>query len=337
MRDYIDHAMRDAGRIELRHQDGDRWISGLFDDADALRMEIGRRSDRGNLFTTINAPVLMPTSNAMHDRALGDADIALHTRIVFDFDPVRPKGLPSTDVEMGAALSARDRLAAALSSCGWPQPAMAMSGNGAHALYRCRLKASPELTEMLTLMYRGMQGDFSTDDVDFDVTVRNPARIWRLYGTTNRKGSPTLDRPHRVAQIAIPGRWEAVSPQQVERLADMYENRGAPQQDRHRAPVRVEGSGAYATLDAAAWFKAHDSYRRRVERDMHAVRCPWETEHSNLDSDHSTSTVVWEAIDRCWPNFRCLHAHCDGRGIRDVMSLWGDADDHCATAWRAAR
>ena len=334
MRDYLDHAMHDAGRIELRHQDGDCWISGLFDDIGALRMEIRSRAGSGNLFTTINAPRLMPVSNAMHDRALADADIALHTRLVFDFDPIRPIGTPRTDAEMQAAVAARDRLVAALLAIGWPQPATAMSGNGAHAVYRWRTPVCSTTTEMLACLYRGMKRDFGTYDVDFDTTVRNPARIWRLYGTVNRKGAPTPARPHRAAVAQIPGRWGAVSPQQVERLASGYAR--IPQQPQQRTIVRVDGSGDYSTLDAAAWFKGHGHYRRKIGDVMHAVRCPWEAEHSTVDGEHSTATVIWEAIGRCWPNFRCQHAHCDGRGIHDVMSVWGDADDFCVRTWRAA-
>jgi len=66
------------------------------------------------------------------------------------------------------------------------------------------------------------------------------------------------------------------------------------------------------------------------------VRCPWDHEHSTADGENSTATVIWEATDKCWPNFRCLHAHCDGRGIRDVMSLWAEADGFCAKTWGAA-
>jgi len=145
MRDYIDHAMRDAGRIELRHRIGDRWVSCLFDDIGALRLEIKSRATAGNLYTTINAPRVVPASNAMQDRALTDADIVFHTRLMLDFDPVRPKGVPSNDAELRAAVRARERMVAAL---GWPQPALAVSGNGAHALYSCRMPASPETSEI---------------------------------------------------------------------------------------------------------------------------------------------------------------------------------------------
>lgn len=43
------------------------------------------------------------------------------------------------------------------------------------------------------------------DQVGVDVTVFNPARIWKLYGTMARKGDSTPDRPHRKSYIQIKG------------------------------------------------------------------------------------------------------------------------------------
>ena len=334
MRDYLDHAIRDAGRIELRHHIGDRWLSGMFDDPGALRSAIAERADAGNLYTSVNAPRQLTVSNSMSDRALSDSDIAFVVRLPLDFDPDRPAGTPSTDGELAAAVAQRNRLVQALASLGWPTPATAVSGNGAHALYRVRLPADSSTKEMLTAVYRGLKSDFGTPEVQFDTSVRNPARIWRLYGCVNRKGTPTLDRPHRAAVARIPARWEAVSPRQVEALAASYARQ--PTQAPPRPAPRVDSDGDFSTLDVAGWFAAHGHYRRPLGSGMHAVRCPWEIEHSNVDDDSSTATVAWEATGRCWPNFRCLHAHCDGRGIRDVLALWGDADALCSRSWGAA-
>jgi hypothetical protein len=224
----------------------------------------------------------------------------------------------------------------ALLALGWPLPATALSGNGAHALYRVRLPVNDTNRAILRVLYMGMKGDFGTIFSDFDTTVRNPARIWRLYGSINRKGTPTPDRPRRAAQVRIPARWEAVSPQQVEQLANGYARKPAPQMQPVRSTARISGSGDYSTLDVVGWFQARGYYRRELERDKHAVRCPWESEHSTIDHECSSATVVWESTDRVWPNFKCSHAHCDGRGIRDVLELWGDADAFCARTRRAA-
>lgn len=334
--DYVEHLLRDAGRVELRHDSGTGvWQSGVFTDGTLLRDEIRRRAGVGNLYTSVNAPRLMPVTNAMGGRALGDDDIAFHTRLLFDFDPARPRGVPSTDAELHDATTARDRFVASLLGLGWPMPATAVSGNGAHAVYRCRMPATTETAEALTTVYVGMKQDFSTDAVKFDTTVRNPSRIWRLYGSLNRKGTPTDGRPHRLATVTLPHRWNAVSLRQVMALASAYARRRKPVEQatgRTYGPA-PKGHGDYSTLDVAAWFRAHGSYRRPLGDGKHAVACPWDHEHSTVDPDHSTATVVWDAHERVWPNFKCQHDHCQGRGIRDVLALWADADHYCARRW----
>ena len=215
MADYLALAMRDAGRIELRHQDGGRWRCGLFDDLLLLREAVDRLAGSGNLYATLNAPRIMAAPNTLTGAALRDDDIAHVVRLPFDFDPVRPRGVASTDAELAAALTARDGCIAALSGLGWPAPATAISGNGAHALYRCRLRAGEVTAAALRAVYHGLREDFSTGEVVFDSTVCNASRIWRLYGTTNRKGEATPERPHRVASIDIPSRWDAVAPRKL--------------------------------------------------------------------------------------------------------------------------
>ncbi|MCB0067972.1 MAG: hypothetical protein KDD77_12505 [Caldilineaceae bacterium] len=338
--DWLDAAMHDTGRVELRHEHDGRWTSGLFDDMNVLRAEVCRRAGSGNLFTSLNAPRIVRAVNSMGSSALTDGDIAFHVRLPFDFDPVRPKGQPSTDAELDAALVARDRLVATLHSLGWPMPALACSGNGAHAVYRCRLRACDETREVLRVLYTGLHLDFNSEAVEFDRTVRNAGRIWRLYGTVNRKGTTTAVRRHRLATVTIPGRWEGVSPGQVEQLASSYVCRVIAAPSHTAAPARgissVKGHGDYGTLDVAGWLRAHGLYRRSLGGGKHAVRCPWDHEHSTVDPDHSTATVVWEAEGRRWPTFHCAHAHCAGRGIHAVMELLGDADAHCARPWRTS-
>ncbi len=188
---YIQQALADAGIIELRiHTGGERWISGLFDSASALNAAVEKHA-ANNIYATLNRPRSMPVTNAMGTKALCDEDIECVVRLPFDFDPARPRGEPSTDAELALAILRRNALIAMLTGLGWPQPATAISGNGAHALYRCRLPNSDATRGMLTALYRGLRHDFADETVSFDPTVRNPSRIWRFYGTVNRKGTPS--------------------------------------------------------------------------------------------------------------------------------------------------
>jgi hypothetical protein len=270
----------------------------------------------------------------MRGAAAKDDDVEIITRLFFDFDPVRPADTPSTEKELRTALEARNQLVATLHSIGWPLPLHARSGNGYHAQYRTELPNRPEVREMMRTLYMGLKHDFSNDRVDFDSKVRNPARICTLYGTTKRKGTPASDRPHRKSTVWIPEKWELVNERLIETLANEYAKKGKT--ERAYAPLphpTINGSGDYHSLNVVKWFDVHGHYKRPAgETGKHYVTCPWVNEHSSQDDPLKTDTVIWES-DGGWPGFHCSHYHCEGRDVRDVMMLWGDADCYCSQAW----
>ena len=71
-----------------------------------------------------------------------DQDILRRAWFLTDFDPVRPAGIAATDAECQAALARRDEAVAFLRTLGFPDPILAMSGNGGHALWRVDLPAT---------------------------------------------------------------------------------------------------------------------------------------------------------------------------------------------------
>lgn len=78
---------------------------------------------------------------------------------------------------------------------------MADSGNGAHLLYRLDAPNTPEVTDAVKRATVAVASRCATHDVAIDLTVFNPARIWKLYGTMSGKGDSTPERPHRRSQI----------------------------------------------------------------------------------------------------------------------------------------
>lgn len=337
---YLRRLFEDSGTVELRHQHGDRWESGLFDDEHAARLAIRERYRTGNLYTTMNRPHPRPrpASNAFGCAALTDADIAEYRHLLFDFDPVRPTGIPSTDAELAAAIAARDRFVRSLLARDWPLPLHGMSGNGAHAVFRVKFTADAAARQMLANLYAGLRLEHQTPEVSFDATVRNPSRIWRLYGCRNRKGESTTERPHRRATCTIPPTWQIVTLKQVEILAASLAPHVAVEQQQRQRVILADfrpGAGDYTTLDIAAWFAAHESLLRPLGGGKYAVRCPWAAAHSVVHGPLDTSTVIFENTGTGWPAFHCSHAHCEGRDVRAVMALWGDADRYCARTWRS--
>jgi len=255
---YLESLFRDVGVVELRHQDGDKWTSGYFDDLEKLLAVARKLSHEGNLFTSLNTPKFRPATNQMNGRALKNEDVLRHARLFFDFDAVRPKDTSSTEAELCEAIAAASNAEKFFTALNWPRPARAVSGNGAHLQYRVALPNDETTTELLRTIYSGLKSDLATDRVLFDSTVRNAARICVLYGSTKRKGLPTEDRPHRQSQIEIPNPWRQVTRKQIESLAKYYTRKKIkivlP------VPTRgsfVAGNGDYKSLDAVAWFRSH--------------------------------------------------------------------------------
>ena len=156
---YLAHAFTDAHVLELRIQ-RERWESGLFDSYSAL-MNTVEQNTAHNCYVTLNRPSATGVTNRMGTHALRDTDMSRIVRLPFDFDPARPIGQPSTDAELDLARRRRNAFVAMLLGLGWPQPATAMSGNGAHAIHRCLLPNSEDTRDMLAALYRGLREDFS--------------------------------------------------------------------------------------------------------------------------------------------------------------------------------
>jgi hypothetical protein len=329
---YLAELLADCGRLELRRiavdrrQNRFRW----FDDIQALWSQARRWSGEGiALFTTINQPV----DDAKRNRGLRDDAVSHYRRLLFDFDPERERGCNSTDEQLAAAVAMRDDFVQRMHAAGWPEPALAVSGNGAHAIYRVDVEVAPERVAEIRDFYRGLAARLRGAGVVFDTTTYNPARLCRLYGAVNRKCPGQEGMPQRVATVSMPPDYRVV-PERALRLAmDMYKVAVPVKTLRQASPVRVIGKGDYRTLDAVEWFQSKGLYLGHVRDNMHAVTCPWEHAHSM--SGGFGESVIFEGQGDDWPGFYCNHNHCQGRQIRQVIDHFGDADTFCREVFRA--
>lgn len=336
-RRYVERALADNGVVELRHQLGKWWTSGWFDNVDDLLACARELCHSGNLFISQNRSGPRVASNTMNGLPVRDEDIQFFTRLFLDFDAVRPKGCSSTREELQAVIDQADICRQFLRAMGLPDPLVAISGNGAHLVYRCHLPNTEEVRQQMKAIYTGLKADYSTDEVDFDPVVRNPGRIGTFYGSYKRKGENTPDRPHRQSEIITwPRDWKQIPRKSFDALAEFYALRDQPpatvtsSHNLGSSWTEVDGSGDYGTLDAVAWFAAHGLYEHHIDGVIHAVKCPWEGEHTE---QHRNDTIIFANTDGSWPGFHCKHSHCEGRGIQDVMLVMGDADQFCTRSW----
>ena len=131
-----------------------------------------------------------------------DKDIACIRWLPIDIDPRRPAGISSNDQELKLAVKTRDEIAAWLWKKWKVKGIPAVSGNGTHLVVRLKdMPNTDENKEKVKRALHGINAKFGSAEVDIDLTVFNPARIWKVYGTTARKGDHVPNRPHRMSFI----------------------------------------------------------------------------------------------------------------------------------------
>lgn len=310
---WLDRLVNDCNLVELRRihsTDRNQNRSALFDDAGALWEQATAWESPGcAIYTSLNRP----TPDTDRRRPLTDAAISDYCRLLFDFDPEREKGQPSTDQQLRESIRMRDDFVQRMHALGWPEPALAMSGNGAHALYRVDLPATAETVEALKQLYMGLRDRLHGAGVVFDTTTRNPSRVCRLYGLRNLKTPGG-----RMATVEVPSDYRVV-PERALRLAmDTYTPRKAHAPVKRLQP-RLECDPR--TVDVVRVFQDAGLYRHPMSDGKHSVVCPWAGDEHDVSS--TSDTVIWERNRNGYPAFFCSHDHCRGRWLPHALNKLG--------------
>ena len=185
-----------------------RTDSGYFDSLDKLAEAVAVGPYlTSKVYVTVNRvkPELLARSanrmTAYAKQTTSDQDVLCRRFLPMDFDPSRLAGISSTDAEHEAALQAARDVREWLRGQGWPDPILADSGNGAHLLYGVDLPNDTAGKDLVQQCLQAVAAWLVSPGVVFDTSVFNAARIWKLYGTTARKGDSTPERPHRQSHI----------------------------------------------------------------------------------------------------------------------------------------
>jgi hypothetical protein len=185
-------------------------VSGYFNNAEDFAKAataLEKAQARGVYFTInpVNPALIARASNRLKvpKETTQDKDIVCVRWLPIDLDPKRPAGISSTNTEVDAAVAVGKEIAAWLEKdLGFSKAIRAYSGNGFHLLYRLPdLPNNEETHKIIVAAMAAIKAKFDSDTVDIDPAVVNPARIWKCYGTTGRKGDPTTDRPHRKSTL----------------------------------------------------------------------------------------------------------------------------------------
>lgn len=196
-------------------------VFGYFDNADYFgnAAEALDRARAPGIYFTLNPcfpDILARAANRLmaatqQTNTTADKNIKYIRWLPIDIDAKQPHELKisSTAEELTEALRVRNEIYKWLRKRRFPEPIPACSGNGGHLLYRLEdweIKDRDKINEDLRVLIiksclQGLAKKFNSDKVDIDTSVFNPSRIWRLYGTTARKGDSTTQRPHRRSYI----------------------------------------------------------------------------------------------------------------------------------------
>jgi putative DNA primase/helicase len=282
---------------------------------------------------------------AKKDAGTKNEDVKGYFNLLIDFDSKeRPKGTSSTDDEVMKMIALAKECRDYLRGIGFADPILAMSGNGAHLVYAIRLSVTDK--KLVKAVLKKLAERYNQPGViDVDLSVADEAQITKFYGTMTRKGTACAERPHRHSQILdAPEVLEVVPRELLEVVANIPKPIPKDFAERLREELRVqpvvEGdqwfrmySGDLRTLDIRGLFADHDL---DVEDDGVCV-CPWWEEHS----EDTSGTKLWDADpeEGKFPGFNCMHSHCNGRGLREVLEKFGkDAvERRCGASFRQDR
>ena len=275
---------------------------------------IGRlRSYRG-AYATVN-PVIPDLLARAYNRIRGimkepttaDSDILTRRWLLVDCDPVRGSGISSTDKEHDAALSMAEKIRDGLDCAGWPKPILLDSGNGAQMMYRIDVPAQDQGLVQRAIAGIATAGD---DTVNVDLTVHNPARIWRIPGTLNSKGDSTVERPHRTARIlSVP---DEIQPVTFEQLITAATWKTGMQYEEEPVPHDT-------AFDIDSWIRQYCP-ELGSPQDWKGGRkwifpvCPFNSDHTN-----KSAVLIQEPSGAI--AFKCHHNGCAGHDWRALREL----------------
>lgn len=161
------------------------------------------------------------------DGGLKDHEVLARRWFLVDVDARRPVAeVSATEEERAEALDLAAQVRDALTERGWPAPMAFVSGNGGHLVWSLALvndEGAHQLVQaaLISLTELLEPGARAAKNGQIDQTVHNASRLWRVSGTTARKGKDDAagGRPWRMAEVlTIPDELVCVTAEQLREL-----------------------------------------------------------------------------------------------------------------------
>lgn len=305
--------------VEIRILRGKKTISGYFRDNDLAIDKLSElHLNEANVFFTLNEITSECEGRKQNntfvespESTTNDQEVTSFKWLLIDLDPVRVKGISSTDAQLDAAKSKALKIKAYLKNEGFEDPVVAMSGNGIHLLYRIWMKT--DKAQLIEQFLKAIDIMFSDDVVKIDTVNFNPSRICKLYGTLAQKGSGTEERPHRMSFIVeAPEDPKSTRMAYIQKIAGMLPKEEKPQRYNNYNP---------RSFDVEEWmnrFGIRYTVRQSNGKDYTKYvldACPFDHNHKAPDSMITVGRSG--AI-----GFKCLHNSCRDRTWQDLRVMF---------------
>lgn len=305
--------------MRIIHNRGIR--SGYFNDFDKLAADVDKLDidkETKGIYVTINPvnPVLLSRRNNRIDKAVkttSENEILKRVWLEIDIDPIRPPEISSLNEEHDKAIKCAFELEQRLKDdFGFPDAVIGDSGNGAHDNYRIDLPNTPEAKDLIDRCQKAIIQLYNDESKGVDIQgFADANRIWKLYGTTARKGDNTPERPHRRSKLLkVPENIVTLSEEQLKRLAAAYVDEEEPSEDFNTAKSKNK-------FDVEKFIKTNNIVVKRTKKESN--RIVYVLESCVFDPNHTGSkeASIIQFIDGKL-GYKCHHNSCKGKHWSDV-------------------
>lgn len=294
-----------------------RILSGYFDNVDVCIKSLSHTELKGkNVHFTLQRVKSDCKSRSQYNKIMfskvttSDKEIEAYDWLFVDVDPERTSGTSSTDVELQSAYQTAKRVQEYLAGRGFKEPVKAISGNGAHLLYKIDLENTNQNQNIVEKCLKVISLYMSDDKCKVDTANSNPGRVCKLYGTLAQKGTSTPERPHRLSRIvSVPENIECTPLSVLQKLA-----KELPDETRNYS----NSSRKYSDFDIESWMHEHGlNYNSKAygETMMYILdECPFDSNHKAPDAkifQYSNGKI----------GFKCWHNSCSDKHWKDVRRL----------------
>jgi P4 family phage/plasmid primase-like protien len=291
-------------RIPKAGYNGKQVFVGYFENGDSIKAADKYNGQVPAIYTNLNPinPALLARAcnriDEKADKTAQDCDVLKRDWLYIDIDPRRPAGISSTNEEHETAIAKAHYINDRQILDGWGEAIICDSGNGASLLYKINLPNDDSATTLVKTVLAALDFLYSNERVEVDLSVYNPSRIIKLYGTMAKKGDSTPDRPHRASKLLhVPASLTTLTKEQLEAMTQKL-----PREPKEESTFNRVG------FDIEAWMKQFDiavSDKKPWNGGTlyRLDTCPFDSNHKSPDASiilHKSGAL----------SFKCLHNSC---------------------------